>query len=47
MELPNRVTHYYYHRAVELDMKSKLNPKGPEAKQMEGDAIADQLTGAI
>jgi len=43
--LPNRYSHQLYREAYLLQFKAAKNPKGPEAKQLEGEAMAEALTG--
>lgn len=47
MQLPNRISHYYFHKAYEMDLQSQKNPKGDESKYLQGEAMADQLTGVV
>jgi hypothetical protein len=39
--------HTYFTLGLNKMNKAAENPNGPEAKQLEGQALADQLSGAI
>ena len=46
-QLPNRMMHHYYWLNFKRADAAANNPKGPEAQQLEGEALQDQLTGMI
>lgn len=45
INLPNRYSHHFYREAYLLNFKASKNPNGPEAKQLQGEAMASALTG--
>lgn len=47
MNLPNRYMHTYFADGLRKIQAASENPEGPEAKELQGQALADQLTGAI
>ena len=43
--LPNRFIHTLYYNAIYKDMQAEKNPKGPEAQEIQAEAMSDQLMG--
>jgi len=39
--------HTYFILGLKKMQKAQDNPEGPEAKQLQGQALADQLAGAV
>ena len=47
MNLPNRYSHHWYRDSYLQSLKALKDPDGPEAKKLEGEALASALTGGI
>ena len=45
IELPNRYSHTFYKFSYERAIAAANNPEGPEAKEMEGRAMMDAMSG--
>ena len=45
INLPNRYSHHFYYDNYMRSLKAEKNPNGPEAKQLQGDAMIAALTG--
>lgn len=45
--LPFRWISYFYHESYITNLKASKNPEGPEAKQLQGQAMAEALTGGM
>lgn len=43
--LPNRYSHHFYRDNYVQSLAALKNPEGPEAKKMQGEALASALTG--
>jgi hypothetical protein len=44
-QLPNRWISFLYHEAYIRQVKAAKNPNGPEAKELQGQAMANLLAG--
>jgi hypothetical protein len=43
--LPNRYSHHLYRDSYVQSLAAMKDPNGPEAKKMQGEALASVLTG--
>ena len=47
MNLPNRCIHHFYAENYRRSIAAQKNPEGPEAKELEAQAMAAAFTGQI
>ena len=46
-ELPNRYMQYYYHENYVRMIEAERNPEGRAAKELQSQAMVDQLSGMV
>ena len=47
INLPNKYIHHFYKESVKRRIAAEKNPEGPEAKEMEAEAMVQAFTGQI